>query len=145
MKLHYKLFKAGKQLVNAPIGKLALTSAVLFTVALGGVNAYADTSDTSPATAQTSSSSNSTSTSDASSQSTATTTTESDAASTSSKDDQSTSGAETIMTPTDAVFSKTSKKGVVSELDDNHVIGQTIKKGNYYYCNITDCVLKMEN
>ncbi len=43
MKLHYKLFKAGKQLVNAPIGKLALTNVVLFTIALGGVNAYADT------------------------------------------------------------------------------------------------------
>lgn len=50
MKLHYKLFKAGKQLVNAPIGKLALTSAVLFTVALGGVNAYADTTSSQPTT-----------------------------------------------------------------------------------------------
>jgi len=55
MKFYYKLFKAGKQLVNAPIGKLALTSAVLFTIALGGVNADTDTTGSAdPTSTQTS-------------------------------------------------------------------------------------------
>jgi len=43
MKLHYKPFKAGKQWINAPIGKLAMViSAVLFTVGLSDVSAHTD-------------------------------------------------------------------------------------------------------